>query len=288
MPIAELIRPRMRDIGGGFTVRRLLPALPTQSVGPFVFFDHFGAITTHPGDNHDVRPHPHIGLSTVTYLFEGAMLHRDSLGSVQRIEPGAINWMTAGRGIVHSERAPEDMRGTTYEIHGLQLWAALPKPHEETDPGFFHTPSAALPAWSERGIRARVLVGNAFGRQSPVKTFSTTLYVDVAAEPGFALALPPEPGIERAVYSVDQRIVADGSDVPAFTMAVLAPGRESTIVAPHGARYVVIGGEPLDGRRTLWWNFVSSSKERIEQAKADWQEQRMGRIPGEHEWIPLP
>ena len=288
MPIAELIRPRMRDIGGGFTVRRLLPTLPTQSVGPFVFFDHFGPITARPDDNFDVRPHPHIGLSTVTYLFEGAMLHRDSLGSVQRIEPGAINWMTAGRGIVHSERAPEDMRGTTYEIHGLQLWAALPKPHEETDPGFFHTPAAALPVWSERGIRARVLIGNAFGAQSPVKTFSTTLYVDVDAEPGITLALPSEPGIERAVYSVDQRIVADGSDVPAFTMAVLAPGRETTIVAPQGARYVVIGGEPLDGHRTVWWNFVSSSKERIEQAKAAWGEQRMGRIPGEHEWIPLP
>jgi redox-sensitive bicupin YhaK (pirin superfamily) len=278
----------MRDIGGGFMVRRLLPTLATQSVGPFVFFDHFGPITTQPADNHDVRPHPHIGLSTVTYLFDGAMLHRDSLGSVQRIEPGAINWMTAGRGIVHSERAPEDLRGTTYDIHGLQLWAALPLAHEETDPAFFHTPAAALPEWSQPGIRARVLVGNAFDRQSPVKTFSTTLYVDIAAEPGVTLALPSEPGIERAVYSVDRPIVADNSDVPPFTMAVLAPGHDSTIVAPQGARYVVIGGEPLDGRRTVWWNFVSSSKDRIEQAKADWREQRMGRIPGEHEWIPLP
>ena len=288
MSIAELIRPRMRDIGGGFMVRRLLPTLATQSVGPFVFFDHFGPITTHPDDNHDVRPHPHIGLSTVTYLFDGAMLHRDSLGSVQRIEPGAINWMTAGRGIVHSERAPEDLRGTTYDIHGLQLWAALPKAHEETEPAFFHTPGAALPAWSQPGIRARVLIGNAFDRQSPVKTYSTTLYVDIAAEPGIELALPSGPGIERAVYSVDHPIVADGSDVPPFTMAVLAPDREATIIAPQGARYVVIGGEPLDGRRTVWWNFVSSSKERIERAKADWREQRMGQIPGEHEWIPLP
>jgi redox-sensitive bicupin YhaK (pirin superfamily) len=288
MPIAELIRPRLRDLGGGFMVRRLLPTLPIPSVGPFVFFDHFGPITTQPKDNHDVRPHPHIGLSTVTYLFDGAMLHRDSLGSVQRIEPGAINWMTAGRGIVHSERAPEDLRGTTYGVHGLQLWAALPKAFEETEPGFHHTPTAAIPTWSQPGIRARVLIGKAFGHESPVKTFSTTLYVDVAADPGGAMTLPLEPGIERAVYSVDHPIVADGTEVPPFTMAVLASGRESTIVAPQGARYVVIGGEPLDGHRTVWWNFVSSSKERIERAKADWQEQRMGRIPGEHEWIPLP
>ena len=288
MPTADLIRPRLRDIGGGFMVRRLLPTLPTQSVGPFVFFDHFGPITTQPDDNHDVRPHPHIGLSTVTYLFDGAMLHRDSLGSVQRIEPGAINWMTAGRGIVHSERAPEDLRGTTYDIHGLQLWAALPKAFEETEPAFYHTPAPALPTWSQPGIRARVLIGEAFGRTSPVKTFSTTLYVDIAADPQSALRLASEPGQERAVYSVDRPIVADGGEVGPFTMAVLAPGRESTIVAPQGARYVVIGGEPLDGRRTVWWNFVSSSKERIERAKADWQAQRMGQIPGEHEWIPLP
>ena len=291
MSTPELIRPRLRDLGGGFTVRRLLPSLPTQGVGPFVFFDHMGPITTRPGDNHDVRPHPHIGLSTVTYLFDGAILHRDSLGSVQRIEPGAINWMTAGSGIVHSERAPEDLRGKTYGMHGLQLWAALPKPLEETDPAFFHTPAAELPTWSQPGIRARVLIGNAFGLASPVKTYSATLYVDIAAGAETALTLPSDPShprFERAVYSVDHPIVVDGADVPSFTMAVLAPGTDTTIVAPRGARYVVIGGEPLDGQRTLWWNFVSSSKERIERAKADWQAQRMGSIPGEHEWIPLP
>jgi len=291
MPIEQLLRARVKDIGGGFMVRRLLPALTTQSVGPFVFFDHFGPMTVRPGDNHDVRPHPHIGLATVTYLFEGAMLHRDSLGSVQRIEPGAINWMTAGCGIVHSERAPPDLRGTTYGMHGLQLWAALPRPFEETEPGFFHTPAPAIPVWSPPGTSVRVLVGNAFGRESPVATFAKTLYVDVAAGAGSSLTLPSESGLavfERAVYSVDRPIVADGTEVPAFTMAVLAPGLETTISAPQGARYVIIGGEPLDGPRILWWNYVSSTQERIERAKADWREQRMERIPGEHEWIPLP
>jgi redox-sensitive bicupin YhaK (pirin superfamily) len=291
MSLQELLRPRVKDIGGGFMVRRLLPAFPTQSVGPFVFFDHFGPITTRPDDNHDVRPHPHIGLATVTYLFDGAMLHRDSLGSVQRIEPGAINWMTAGRGIVHSERAPEDLRGTTYGMHGLQLWAALPAAFEESEPGFFHTPAGAIPAWSQSGIHARVLIGNAFGHESPVRTYAKTLYLDVAASEGSSLTLPSEPGVatfERAVYSVDHPLIADGTPLPAFTMAVLAPGVESTIVAPDGARYVVIGGEPVDGPRFLWWNFVSSSRDRIERAKKDWQAQRMGQIPGEHEWIPLP
>jgi redox-sensitive bicupin YhaK (pirin superfamily) len=291
MPIKETLRPRVKDIGGGFLVRRLLPAFPTQSVGPFVFFDHFGPMTTQPGDNHDVRPHPHIGLSTVTYLFDGAMLHRDSLASVQRIEPGALNWMTAGRGIVHSERAPPDLRGTSYGMHGLQLWAALPKADEEIDPAFHHTPANAIPEWLQTGSRVRVLVGDAFGCASPVKTHSITLYLDVAADAGSSLVLAPpsgQPAFERAVYGVDHPIVVDGADVPALTMAVLAPGVPATIDAPQGARYVVIGGEPLDGPRFLWWNFVSSSKARIEHAKADWSGQRMGQIPGEHEWIPLP
>ncbi len=272
-------------------VRRLLPSVtPRQGVGPFVFFDHFGPITTRPGDNHDVRPHPHIGLATVTYLFEGAMMHRDSLGSVQRIEPGAINWMTAGRGIVHSERAPPDLKQKEYVAHGLQLWAALPKACEETEPAFTHTPATAIPAWTAPGVRVRILVGNAFGKRSPVATYSETLYLDVVGETGGTLALPPpeDADFERAIYSVDEPLEVDGDMVPAFSMAVLAPGAAATIAAPRGARYVVIGGAPLDGPRTIWWNFVSSSKERIEQAKADWTAERMGKIAGEHEWIPLP
>jgi hypothetical protein len=176
-------------------------------------------------------------------------------------------------------------------MHGLQLWAALPKAFEESEPGFSHTPAAAIPAWSQPGIVARVLVGKAFGLESPVRTFAETLYVDIAADAGRSVVLPSAQGaaiLERAVYSVDHPVIVDGAEVPAFTLAILAPGAESTILAPRGARYVIIGGEPLDGPRVIWWNFVSSSKERIEQAKEDWMQQRMGQIPGEHEWIPLP
>ena len=289
MPIEQLLPARARDLGGGFTVRRLLPAFPRQGVGPFVFFDHFGPVVTRPEDRHDVRPHPHIGLATVTYLFEGAMLHRDSLGCVQRIEPGAINWMTAGRGIVHSERRPPDLAGTTYTAHGLQLWAALPREFEETAPTFAHTSADSIPAWTLEGADLRLLIGEAFGRRSPVATFAPTLYLDVAAGPGAALDLPPfAEAFERAVYSVDQPLAVDGAEVPAHTMAILAPGTPANVVAPRGARYVVVGGAPLDGPRFIWWNFVSSSRERIERAKAEWTSQRMGAVPGEHEWIPLP
>lgn len=289
MPVEQLLPSRSKDLGGGFMVRRLLPALRRQAVGPFVFFDHFGPVTTRPEDDHDVRPHPHIGLATVTYLLEGAMLHRDSLGSVQRIEPGAINWMTAGRGIVHSERTPPDLRGTTYAVHGLQLWAALPKAFEESVPGFNHTPAEAIPTWSQPGIYARVLIGDAFGQRSPVKTFAETFYLDVAVQPDGTLILPAVGAtFERAIYSMDHPLLVDGIEIPAFTLAILAPGAQATIIAPLGARCAVIGGEPLDGPRFVWWNFVSSHKERIEQAKHDWTHRRMGQIPGEHEWIPLP
>jgi redox-sensitive bicupin YhaK (pirin superfamily) len=289
MPVIDQLRARDKDLGGGFTVRRLLPASGRQAVGPFVFFDHFGPVTTRPGDNHDVRPHPHIGLATVTYLFEGAMMHRDTLGSVQRIEPGAINWMTAGRGIVHSERAPPDLRGMTHVAHGLQLWAALPMAFEESAPDFRHTPAAAIPASIQPGSEVRVLIGEAFGVRSPVATFAATLYLDVALAPGASLTLPAaDDTFERAIYSVDQPLVVDGAEIPAFTMAVLAPGQTATAAAPLGARCVFIGGAPLDGPRFIWWNFVSSSKERIERAKEDWSAQRMGQIAGEHEWIPLP
>src|SRR4029453_13433249 len=201
MPIAFPLPARARDLGGGFNVRRLLPAARKQSVGPFVFFDHFGPIVTRPGDDHDVRPHPHIGLATVTYLFEGAMLHRDSLGSVQRIEPGAINWMTAGSGVVHSERTPPDLRRIKYTAHGLQLWAALPLAFEETDPSFLHTPADALPVSSNDGVRVRVLIGDAFGLRSPVATFAPTLYLDVEARAGAIVELSAASGtatLERA------------------------------------------------------------------------------------------
>jgi redox-sensitive bicupin YhaK (pirin superfamily) len=288
MAIDDLLEGRARDLGGGFTVRRLLPAHARQSVGPFVFLDHFGPVTARPDDDFDVRPHPHIGLATVTYLFEGAMLHRDSLGSVQRIEPGAINWMTAGRGIVHSERTPPDLRGRTRVVHGLQLWAALPRANEECAPAFTHTPAAAIPQRTVDGARVRVLIGEAFGARSPVATFAPTLYVDIVAGDA-GLAVPAVSAtFERAVYGVDAPLVLDGQAVPARTLAVLRPGADATIAAPAGARCVVLGGEPLDGRRIVFWNFVSSRHERIEQAKADWTAQRMGAIPGEHDYIPLP
>ena len=287
MTAALILKGRETDLGGGLVVRRMLPAASRQAVGPFVFFDHFGPVVQQPGDNFDVRPHPHIGLATVTYLFDGAMMHRDTLGSVQRIEPGAINWMTAGSGIVHSERTPEDLRAVAHQVHGLQLWAALPRAAEEVDAEFAHTPSSAIPETTRDGAASRVLIGEAFGLRSPVKTFTRTLYLDVNAPPGTRLTLPAD-GDERAVYCIDRAIAIDGEDIAAQRMAVLVPDTEVEIVCPEGARLVVVGGEPLDGHRHMWWNFVSSSRERIEAAKAEWREQRMGTIAGETEFIPLP
>jgi redox-sensitive bicupin YhaK (pirin superfamily) len=268
-------------------VRRVLPALEQRSIGPFVFFDHFGPIDVKPENNFDVRPHPHIGLATVTYLFEGAMVHRDSMGYVQRIEPGAINWMTAGRGVVHSERRPEDLRERMHSNHGLQLWAALPAKDEEVEPAFIHTPSLNIPTWEEDGLAIRVLIGQDFGLRSPVSTYTETLFLDIRAIPGSTLELRPELG-ERALYSVHSGLTVDGAHIEPGTMAVLAPTSSAMVEVPNGARFVVIGGENLDGPRHLWWNFVSTRKERIEQAKSDWLAQRMGAVPGDSEWIPLP
>lgn len=287
MRIAIKLTGHEKDLGGGFMVSRLLPAAERQSVGPFVFFDHFGPLMVQAGANHDVRPHPHIGLATVTYLFDGAMLHRDSLGSVQRIEPGAINWMTAGRGIVHSERAPEDLKGKAYLQHGLQLWAALPKAHEEAAPDFVHTPASDIPVVSLGASEVRVLIGEAFGHTSPVKTFSKTVYLDIRLAAGEPLDLPPLAD-ELALYAVDGDLQVDGEAVAARTLAVLAPGVAARISASAAARFVVIGGDPLDGRRFIWWNFVSSRKERIVQAGDDWAAQTMGQVAGETEFIPLP
>jgi redox-sensitive bicupin YhaK (pirin superfamily) len=280
------LTPHAKDLGGGFTVRRLLPSAQRQAVGPFLFFDHFGPITAEPGDNHDVRPHPHIGLATVTYLFEGAMMHRDSTGVAQRIEPGAINWMTAGRGIVHSERTPDDLRTLTRRSHGLQLWAALPAAHEEDAPSFSHTAAGDIPAATVDGAAVRVLIGSAFGLASPVPTLSPTLYVDIALPAGAALKLP-NAAQERALYSIDNPFTLDGETVPAGVMVVLPDGLEPVLQAGQGARVMMIGGAPL-GHRFMWWNFVSSRKERITQAGDDWSAQRFERVPGETEFIPLP
>ena len=282
----QTLAPHAKDLGGGFTVRRLLPAAARQAVGPFLFFDHFGPITAQPGNNHDVRPHPHIGLATVTYLYEGAMLHRDSTGVVQRIEPGAINWMTAGRGIVHSERTPDDLRGVARRLHGLQLWVALPERHEEDAPTFEHTPASAIPEVRDGGSTVRLLVGQAFGMHSPVHTLSPTLYADLALARGATLVVPAA-APERALYSVDEAFTVDGVLVPAFTMVVLPAGVEPRVAAARGARIALIGGEPL-GHRTMVWNFVSSRKERIVQAQRDWEAQRFDKVPGETEFIPLP
>jgi redox-sensitive bicupin YhaK (pirin superfamily) len=286
MAIVNVLKPRLHDIGGGMVVRRLLPALGQRSVGSFVFFDHFGPIDIRPENNFDVRPHPHIGLATVTYLFDGAMVHRDSMGYVQRIEPGAINWITAGRGVVHSERRPKELRDQVHTNHGLQLWAALPAIDEEVEPAFFHTPAELIPIWKEGGVTARVLIGNAYGLTSPVRAYAETLYLDIQIDPGAALTLASAQA-ERAIYSVDNAVTAGDEEVESHTLAVLDPD-VVTIAAPEGARLVVIGGEPIDGYRHMWWNFVSSRKERIEQAKEEWLAQRMGAVPGDSEWIRLP
>ena len=286
MTLARTLTGHTKDLGGGFVVSRLLPAAQQRSVGPFVFFDHFGPVTEQPESNHDVRPHPHIGLATVTYLFDGAMMHRDSLGTEQLIEPGAINWMSAGRGIVHSERRPEHLRSRPYLNHGLQLWVGLPQAHEESEPSFSHTPAAAIPELRVGDAQVRVLVGSAFGATSPVATLSPTLYLDVQLPAGGTLELPPL-APEMAVYAVQGALQVDGQAL-GDAMAVLAPGQPAALSAAQACRFVVVGGAPLDGPRHMWWNFVSSRKERIAQAAADWEAQRLGRVPGETEFIPLP
>jgi redox-sensitive bicupin YhaK (pirin superfamily) len=288
MAALQTLAPQARDLGGGFNVRRLLPQADRRSVGPFVFFDHFGPIDVEPGTNHDVRPHPHIGLATLTYLFDGAIMHRDSTGVVQRIEPGAVNLMTAGRGIVHSERAPKDVLGTSYRSHGLQLWIGLPEAVEESAPSFQHVPKTEIPEVRLAAATARIVVGSAFGVTSPVETRSPTLAVildfDVAS--GSAVELPAL-APELALYSTDHPFEVDGEKVDEFTMAIVTPGTTPKISAPRGGRVVVIGGEPL-GHRFVSWNFVSSRRELIVAAEDNWRAQRFERIPGETEFIPLP
>ena len=287
MGVESRLTGHVKDLGDGFLVSRLLPAAARQAVGPFVFFDHFGPIDVQAGANHDVRPHPHIGLATVTYLFDGAIVHRDSLGSVRRIEPGAINWMTAGRGIVHSERAPDDFQGKAYLLHGLQLWAALPKDHEDAPPDFVHIPATEIPVVAVGMSKVRVLIGEAFGRASLVRTFSKTVYLDISIAAGDCIDLPPLAD-ELALYCVEGDLAVDGKALAARTLAVLMPGMAVRINATGPAHFMVLGGDKLDGHRHIWWNFVSSSRDRITQAGDDWAGQRLGQVAGETEFIPLP
>jgi redox-sensitive bicupin YhaK (pirin superfamily) len=283
--IIQLLNPHLQDLGG-FSARRLLPNEDLPMVGPFIFFDHLGPATFPPGKGVDVRPHPHINLATVTYLFEGAIMHRDSLGSTQEIRPGAVNWMTAGRGIVHSERSPQIERETTSTLHAIQTWVALPDEHEEAEPTFHHYPADSLPQWEDNGVKIGLIVGSAYGRTSSVHTLSPILYLDLVLSAGSRIDIPADYS-ERAVYSVTPGLQIDGVDLEQHRLAVLAPGESISISANADARCVVVGGEPV-GHRQKWWNFVSSRPERIEQAKQDWQSGRFDTVPGETEWIPLP
>jgi len=282
-----LIDPRLHDLGDGFVVRRLLPFRLRRHVGPFVFFDHFGPVDLAAGRGMDVRPHPHVGLATVTYLYEGAIEHRDSLASDQVIRPGDVNWMTAGRGIVHSERTPAPERSAGHRLHGVQTWLALPLDSEDAEPDFHHHDAATLPEETRAGVRIRVIAGNAFGMTSPVRVYSPTLYVDLRFDAGSRIVLPAEHA-ERAVYPIDGELSIDGTAIAAGRMQVLAEGGEVELTASTPTRALVCGGAPLDGERVLWWNFVASSHERIERAKAMWAEQGFGHVPGETEFIPLP
>jgi redox-sensitive bicupin YhaK (pirin superfamily) len=284
--LETIVVPHSRDLGG-FSVKRVLPAVERRMVGPFVFFDQMGPAMFDPGTGIDVRPHPHIGLATVTYLFEGEILHRDTLGSVQAIRPGEINWMTAGRGIAHSERTGPETRAAGGRLAGIQSWIALPKDDEETDPGFAHHGAATLPIVAGEGKRVRLLLGAAFGARSPVRTFSETLYADVALDEGARLEVPGEPE-ERALYLVEGTIAIAGEEFAPGRLLVLRPATEIVIAARSAARLMLLGGAPLDGPRHVWWNFVSSSRDRIEQAKADWQAGRFPAVPGDSEFIPLP
>ena len=286
--VEAVILPRAHDIGG-FEVRRALPARERQMVGPFIFFDQMGPGEFLGGKGLDVRPHPHIGLSTVTYLFEGEILHRDSLGSAQPIRPGDVNWMTAGRGIAHSERTDPALRVRDNRLFGIQSWVALPKSHEETAPAFVHHPAAALPVLEDGGARLRLVAGAGWGLTAPVAITSPLFYADAALSPGATLPLP-EGHEERGAYVVQGAAEVAGTRFEAGRMLLFRAGDRLALRAgPEGARLLLLGGAAMDGPRFIFWNFVSSSRERIEQAKADWKAGRFGTVPGdEHEFIPLP
>ncbi len=281
-----VIEARLRDLGG-FSVRRALPSAERRLVGPFILFDHMGPAVLPPGQGMDVRPHPHIGLATLTYLFAGEIVHRDSLGSHQPIRPGDVNWMLAGRGIVHSERTGDELRHSGSTSHGIQSWIALPTSDEEAAPHFTHHPAASIPHIARAGAALDVVAGTAYGASSPVVLCSPTLYVAGTLEDGATLPLPDEHP-ERALYVVEGSIDCGGRALAPGAMAIFEPGATSVrALAP--SRFVLIGGAPLDGQRHIYWNFVASTRERIERAKADWKSGRFGKVPGDdREYIPLP
>lgn len=286
-PIELVVTGRPRDLGG-FSVARVLPSMQRRLVGPFIFFDHMTHHVLAPGHGIDVRPHPHIGLATVTYLFDGGIIHRDSLGSRQAIVPGDINWMTAGRGIVHSERSSDDRRQSGGAMHGIQSWVALPTADEEIAPAFDHYPGATLPLVRLPGATLRILAGHAYGARSPVGVRSPTLYVHAELEAGAEFALTDEHE-ERAAYIVSGALKCAGQDYAEGSMLVFRPGAPARLCARGKTRLMLLGGAPLDGSRHVYWNFVSSSKERIERAKDEWKRRAFPSIPGDDaEFIPLP
>ncbi|GAB3382483.1 pirin family protein [Spongiibacter taiwanensis] len=283
--LLRVLLPKSKDLGG-FSVRRSLPTVGTRMIGPWVFFDHMGPAEFSPGEGISVRPHPHIGIATVTYLFEGEILHRDSLGSYQAIRPGDINLMVAGSGIVHSERERPEITATAHRLHGLQLWLALPEDQQEVAPAFHHYPSAEIPAVDVDGVPVRVMMGGAYGKRSPVKTFSDTLYMEADLRAGQQLVLPDV--AEMGVYVAAGALQIGERELPTFSMGVLSGGQGVVVTATSDSRLAVIGGEPL-GKRVMEWNFVSTEQGRIDQAKADWQAGRFAKVVGdEEEFIPLP
>ncbi|HEX5707706.1 MAG TPA: pirin family protein [Pyrinomonadaceae bacterium] len=290
-PVEVVIETRARDLVEGFKVRRVLPSARRRMVGPFIFLDQMGPEILRAGKGLDVAPHPHIGLATVTYLFEGELLHRDGLGTVQPIRPGEVNWMTAGRGIAHSERTPPETRPRGSSLFGIQSWVALPRTHEETAPDFAHHGAAELPLIEGEGKRVRLINGALYGARSPVRTLSEMFYADAMLEGGARLDVPTEQE-ERAAYVVEGsvKILGDLGDETfvAGQLLVFKPGAEIVLAAQTPARLMLLGGATSDGPRHIWWNFVSSSRERIEQAKEDWREQRFAPVPEETERIPLP
>lgn len=278
------IEPREKSLGE-FSVRRVLPASRQRMVGPFVFFDHMGPAVFPPGKGIDVRPHPHIGIATITYLFEGEILHRDSLGVIQPIHPGAINLMTAGRGIVHSERPGSDLDREA-ALHGIQSWIALPAQQQEIEPDFTHYAANALPQWESGGVTLRLIMGELGDQRSPVTTYSRTLYADLSCETGAALTISPEEK-ELALYVADGAVTVNGEAVNAGVMVVVDPDAALHLASDECARVMLVGGDPL-GERVMYWNFVSDSADRIEQAKDDWRQHRFPPVPGDDERIPLP